>query len=100
MNTRKKGYRLENEAVKFMQSLQCNFARIGMSGQLEGWKGDFHWIENDEHFRGEAKSGSQVPSSLYRWLEKDKSDFLVVKRDRKERLWVLRDKILEKLLRV
>jgi|WetSurSiteA1Bulk_404760.scaffolds.fasta_scaffold24920_3 hypothetical protein len=95
MNNRRKGYSLENLTVNFMKGLCCNFKRVGMSGQLEGMKGDFTWVENGKTFRGESKSGGQVPVWLYKTLEKDKSDFLVVKRDRKEKLWVLTDEIMK-----
>ena len=100
MNTRRKGNRLEFDTQKWMRERLANFKRIGMSGQLEGLKGDFQWVEGGEEFRGEAKSGKQVPKKIYDWLEKDDSQFLVVKRDRKRRLWILTDELLEKLLRI
>ena len=97
-NARKKGYILENETVRFMKSLWCNFRRVGMSGQLEGLKGDFVWTENGKTYRGESKSGCNVPVWLYKTLEKDQNDFLVIKRDRKERLWVFTDKLVKDLV--
>ena len=98
-NTRQKGNRLEFDTVNFMKALNVNFFRVGMSGQLEGMKGDFKWIESGVELQGEAKSGKQAPLWLYKTLEKDKSDFLVVKRDRKERLWVLKDSVLQQILK-
>ena len=99
MNTRKKGNRLEFETQRWMGDRQVNFRRRGMSGQLRGLKGDFEWIENGRRFIGEAKSGNQVPKTLYEWLGKDKSDFLVIRRDRKERLWIINDSLLKVLLK-
>lgn len=98
MNTRAKGNLLEYETQKFMKKRLVNFRRVGMSGQLEGMKGDFEWVEGGRKFRGESKCGKQVPGWLYKTLEKDKSSFLVVRKDRKERLWVLTDALLEELL--
>jgi len=69
-----------------------------MSGQLKGIRGDFVWIENGKEFKGEAKSGKQVPKWLYKILEKDECEFLVVKRDRKKRLWIISDELLKELI--
>lgn len=82
-----------------MRLRNVNFRRCYMSGQLAGKKGDFEWIEAGITFRGEAKCGKQIPDTLYHWLEKDKNDFLIVKKDRKVRLWILTDKLMKELVR-
>lgn len=97
-NTRAKGNSLEYETQRFMKDRLVNFTRVGMSGQLKGLKGDFEWTENGKIYRGEAKSGSQVPAWLYKTLLKDDCDFLVVKRDRQKILFVITEKLLEELL--
>ena len=110
INARGKGDRLEYAAVNWMNEKAPNsaFKRVGMSGQLGGLKGDFRWLiltDNGplspigKEFTGEAKSGSEVPKKLYKWLEKDGAKFLVLKRDGKPRLWVLTEEILERLLK-
>ena len=114
INKRAKGNRLEFDTQQFFRNAVFNnhkfsLQRVGMSGQLQGLKGDFrlHQLEYDHHteiwlvaesFLGEAKSGQAVPQKLYKWLEKDEMDFLVIRRDRKPRLWVLTDKVLKTLL--
>ena len=94
---RAKGRRLENEAITFAKSIKLNIKRTGMSGQLQGIKGDMQWIEEGKTYLGECKSGQQVPQTLYNWLEKDNMSFLVIKRDRKKRLWVLDEELLKVL---
>lgn len=81
-----------------MKEKLVNFRRVGMSGQLEGLKGDFIWVEDGKEFRGESKCGGQVPVWLYKTLEKDNSQFLVVRRDRKPTLWILTQELLEELI--
>jgi len=98
MNNRRKGSTFEFSIQNWMKAHAVNFFRIALSGQLAGLKGDFRWTESGEEFKGEAKCGKQVPSWLYKILKEDGCDFLVVKRDRKERLWILTDTLLEKLL--
>ena len=97
MNTRAKAFKLENETAKFAREIGLNMKRTGMSGQLEGVKWDLQWTEEGKTYLGEAKSGKQVPQTLYNWLEKDNMSFLVLRRDRKERLWVLTDKLMSVL---
>jgi len=115
-NTRAKGNRLEFQVQSWFKKKAKKyyspmfFKRVGMSGQLEGKKGDFEWevgwfdcehegaIEIIETFRGEAKSGQMVSKKLWDWLKKDKSDFLIVKRDREPWLIVMTQKLLEALL--
>ena len=104
-NTRQKGNKLEFDTQRWMKERGEWFYRVGMSGQLEGMKGDFGWYKGEDEDGewgfsiGEAKAGNQVPKKLYDWLEKDDMDFLVVKRDRKKRLWIFDDETLEKLLK-
>ena len=78
--------------------LTCRFSRNGMSGQLEGKKGDFTWKLHFKKLQGEAKKGKSVPKTLYKWLEKDNSDFLVVARDHKPTLFVIPMEHIEHLL--
>jgi len=98
MNNRAKGSNFEFDIQHWMKSRLVNFFRIALSGQLAGLKGDFRWTEGGTEFKGEAKCGKQVPSWMYTVLENDDCDFLIVKRDRKQRLWIITDKLLEKLL--
>ena len=95
---RAKGWRLEHSTEQFMKSHNANFKRVDMSGQLQV-KADMLWIEGGKTFKGEAKNGNHVPAWLWKTLEKDDCDFLVVKRNHKPRLFVLTDKLLEKLLK-
>jgi hypothetical protein len=99
INTRDKGSKFEFEIQRWMKDRLINFRRITLSGQLYGEKGDCIWIENGKQFRGECKCGQQVPEWIYKTLEKDNNDFLVVRKDRKQRLWVLPDRLLELLLK-
>lgn len=79
--------------------LRCKFDRVGMSGQLDGKKGDFEWrFRFGRKLRGEAKKGKRVPVTLYNWLEKDSSDFLIISRDYKPTLLVTPLDNLETLL--
>lgn len=78
--------------------LRCKFFRNGMSGQLEGKKGDFTWQLHFKKLQGEAKKGAKVPKTLYKWLEKDNSDFLVIARDHKPTLFVIPAEHIEHLL--
>ena len=101
--TRKKGDAFEFKIQKQMKELiedlglSCSFKRNIMSGQLNHG-GDFTWKLPFKKLQGEAKKGKQVPSTFYKWLEKDKSDFLVVARDHKPILVVLPLEHLEHLL--
>jgi len=98
MNNRRKGSTFEFSIQNWMKAHKVNFFRIALSGQLAGLKGDFRWTESGKEFKGEAKCGKQIPSWLYKTLGTDECDFLVVKRDRKQRLWILTDALLEELL--
>ena len=104
MKTRIKGDNFEFNIQKQMKEmiddlgLECHFSRNGMSGQLEGKKGDFTWKLPFKKLQGEAKKGKQVPLTLYNWLEKDGSDFLIIARDHKPTLVVLPLENIEHLL--
>lgn len=85
MNTRKKGYQMVNETINFMKKVwwRGKVEHIGMSGQLEGKKGDLYLYGRENYnrgfFRGEGKKGRQVNiTKLIKWLEKDASHFLVL----------------------
>lgn len=94
MKTRKKGdnfeFHIQKEISELIADLglRCRFRRVGMSGSLEGKKGDFEWSFHFRKLQGEAKKGKQVPLTLYNWLEKDDSDFLIIASDRKPTLFV------------
>ena len=102
--TRKKGdnfeFKIQKEINEMIADLglNCRFSRNGMSGMLEGLKGDFTWKLHFKKLRGEAKKGKKVPVTLYNWLEKDKSDFLIVARDHKPTLFITPIGNLEHLL--
>lgn len=109
-NRRAKGDALEYETQAWMkkrlEGWPMVFKRVGMSGQLKGEKADFIWkfdpknaLVMGKEFKGEAKSGSSVPSKIYSWLKKDDCQFLVVKRDREKKLFILTEEIMEWLLR-
>lgn len=94
INRRRKGTDFEYDTQKWMRDRGVLFRRVGMSGGLKGIAGDFIW---EDHL-GEAKCGSQVPKKIYDWLKKDNAEFLAVRRDREQRLWVITDDLMEELL--
>lgn len=103
MSTTSKGngfeFKIQKQIKEMIEDLglECSFSRNIMSGQLNHG-GDFTWKLPFKKLRGEAKKGKQVPVTLYNWLEKDKSDFLIVARDHKPTLVVLPLEHLEHLL--
>ena len=104
VGTRKKGdsfeFKIQRQMKEMIEDLglDCSFRRVGMSGMLRDLKGDFRWKLPFKTLQGEAKKGKQVPLTLYNWLEKDKSDFLIVARDHKPTLVVLPLEKIETLL--
>tara|TARA_R100001594_G_scaffold126931_1_gene164375 strand:- start:446 stop:787 length:342 start_codon:yes stop_codon:yes gene_type:complete len=93
---KQRGYVLEKEVQDVWTNLGANCKRVFGSGAFKKVGEEF---EGDVRLEGlkieckRRKSGNGF-KSLYEWFEQDDADMLVVRADRKNRLYVLPEKLM------
>ena len=80
---RRKGSRAEREVVKLLNDAGMHAKRVPLSGAAEGYEGDVACSDLPEPI--EVKVGSQVPVTVFRWLDGKRTLFM--RRDRGE--WIV-----------
>lgn len=98
--SRDKGARRERELVKLFQEWGLEAYRVPLSGATAHSKGDVdvYKIGRDAPFCGEVKARQDGFKRLYDWLEKDGADFLALRADKAEWIFVLPERVLRELL--
>lgn len=96
---KQRGYELEREVVVYWTEAGFDCRRSFASGAFKNQLGDEH--AGDLHLAGytvEAKRKKSGFKFLYDALAQDDADMLVVRQDRCERVYVLREETLRRLL--
>lgn len=98
--SRDKGARRERELVKLFREWGLEAYRVPLSGATEHSKGDVdvYKIGRDAPLCGESKARKDGFKQLYAWLEKDGADYLALRKDNAEWLFVLPERVLRELL--
>ena len=97
---KQRGYELEREVVGWAEEQGFDCRRIFGSGAYKEQLGDeFSGDIVLNGLRVEAKRRKNGFSVIYSAFEQDDSDIVVVRADRKERLWVLKDQLFVQLLK-
>ncbi len=96
INSRKKGYRIENELVNILKERGIEAYRVPLSGGAPGFAGDIIIALNEKEYICEVKSRGEGFRQIYKWLEG--KDMLFVKADRKKYLAVIPLEIFLKIL--
>lgn len=98
--SRDKGARRERELVALFRSWGLEAYRVPLSGATEHSKGDVdcYKIGRDAPFCGESKAKKGGFKQLYSWLEKDGADYLALRKDNAEWIFVLPERVMRELL--
>tara|TARA_R100001086_G_C11803867_1_gene249594 strand:+ start:691 stop:1020 length:330 start_codon:yes stop_codon:yes gene_type:complete len=94
--SKRKGYVLEKEVVDFWKAQNVDCERVFGSGAFKRFVKD---LDADVRLNGlkveckRRKNGTGF-KSLYDWFDQDNSDLLVVRADRKERLYILKEPLM------
>ena len=100
--SRDKGARRERELVNMFRDWGLQAYRVPLSGATEHSKGDVdvYKIGRDAPFCGEAKARKDGAGfkSLYDWLEKDGADYLALRKDNAEWIFVIPERVLRELM--
>jgi Holliday junction resolvase len=97
---KQRGYELERETVLHWQSKGLKCERTFASGAHKVALGEMHAGDiRLEGFMVEAKRKKSGFKFLYDAMAQDDADIVVVKQDRHQRIYILREETLEKLLK-
>ena len=96
---KKRGYELEAETVKHWQGLGVDCKRVFASGAYKHLGDEFAGDLMLSGFTVECKRKKSGFKFLYDSLAQDDADFLVVRQDRAERLYIMSEETMETLLR-
>lgn len=97
---KQRGYELEKETVDFWRTLGVACRRVFGSGSYKkhlgpDYAGD---LVLDDRFTVECKRRKSGFKLLYDAFDQDDADIVVVRQDRNERLYVLKEKTMVRLL--
>ncbi len=95
--SRDKGGRAERSLVNLFKSWGLRAERVGVA-YASGHDVDVYRAWHDAPLCGESKVRADGFKQLYAWLDKDGADFLALKADRRETLFVLPERVLRSLL--
>lgn len=100
---RDKGNRTERAIVNYWRGLGLKASRVPLSGGAGGdYGGDidlYAFGESEAPLIGESKARGAGFKTLYTWLaNKPEPDFLVLKADNAERLYVLPERVMRDLV--
>ena len=94
---RRKGKDRELELVNLFKSWGLEAYRVGYERSKPG-DVDVVKIGRDAPFVGESKARKEGFKQLYAWLEKEGADYLALRADRAEWLFVLPERVMRELL--
>ncbi len=95
--SRDKGGRVERDLVNLFKSWGLRAERVGVA-YASGHDVDVYKVGRDAPLCGESKARSNGFKQLYAWLDKDGADFLALKADRRETLFVVPERIMRELI--
>jgi Holliday junction resolvase len=98
--SRQKGDREERAIVDAARSRGLEARRVPLSGSVDGYEGDVVLVDpvSKAERTIEAKHRADGFREIYKWLLEDHVDFLTVRADRRERLWIMREEDFFSLL--
>ena len=95
--SRDKGRRVEHNLVNLFKSWGLKAERVGVA-YASGHDVDVYKLNRPAPLCGECKARANGFKQLYAWLDKDGADFLALKADRQETLFVLPERVMRELL--
>jgi hypothetical protein len=97
---KQRGYELERETVEFWRSLGIACRRIFGSGAYKRHLGDDYAgdLVLADRYTVECKRRKSGFKLLYDAFEQDDADIVIVRQDRNERLYVVREKTMVQIL--
>lgn len=104
--SRDKGAAFEREIVNFWRSVGISCNRVPLSGASAHTSGDdyagdidlYAFGKDDAPIVGEAKIRANGFKTLYGWLGEG-NEFLILRRDRAERLYVVPERVMQRLVK-
>lgn len=112
--SRTKGGRVERLVCNLFRAWGLRAEKVPLSGATSYARGDVdvyrkipalvalcgpvEWEDADAPFIGEVKARADGFKQLYAWLEKDDADYLALKADHKDVLFVLPERVMRELL--
>ena len=91
---KQRGYELEKEAQDFWRDLGVECQRVLGSGAYKNYSAD---LAGDLRLNGllvECKRRKDGFRELYKWLSQDDADLLIVRADRKHRIYVIPESLM------
>ena len=95
-----KGSRVELMITKMFRSWGLKAEKVPLSGATPYARGDVDVYPKgkDSPFIGEVKARANGFKTLHSWLEKDGADYLALKTDHKDVLFVVPERVMRELL--
>lgn len=94
---RRKGGRRERELVNLFKSMGLKAVRVGYEGSNTA-DVDVYKVGRDAPFCGECKARKDGFKLLYAWLDKEGADYLALRADNAEWLFVLPERVFRELM--
>lgn len=91
---KRRGYVLEHEVEQYWRNLGAECKRVFASGAYKRLGEDFEGDVQLEGHKIECKRRKDGFRELYKWLDQDDADLLVVRADRKKRLYILTEDLI------